>query len=76
MDISPNSLRRETLATMRGIDEQISDIDSYIESNDLTKGGRRLEATELRDQNGAFVMPPLLLARAQCLNTLAILRGK
>lgn len=65
MDVSPNELRKQTLATMRDIDATIAAVeDTYTSPARAT------------DQHGAYVMPPLLVAKAQCLNTLAILRGQ
>lgn len=74
MDISPNELRRETLATLRQVKEQIEEVE-LVASRD-THYGRKKKAHELRDHNGQFVLPPLLQTKAQCLNTLALLRGQ
>ena len=69
MDISPNELRRQTLATMREIDAQIQVVINQA-------ADREVNMYTIRDQNGSLIMPPLLQAKALCLNTLALLRGK
>lgn len=74
MDISPNELRKETLATLRQINEQIGEVERIASRN--SRFGRRMRAHELQDQNGQFILPPMLQAKVQCLNTLALLRGQ
>lgn len=66
MDISPNALRRDTVQTLREIDEVLSSIRQEAEAMDK-------EPTELLDQNNNWVMTAPLLAKAQCLQTLTLL---
>lgn len=69
MDISPNELRKETVQTLQGVNRQIQVVVDLAAE-------REVNMYTIRDQNGTLVMPPLLQAKAQCLNTLALLRGK
>lgn len=52
MEVSPNALRKETVATLQAVDVEL-----------------RRESAE-----DPVVKAPLLLAKAQCLNTLTLLR--
>jgi hypothetical protein len=51
MEVSPNVLRKETVATLKEVDQLL----------------------ELYGNMGPAVRAPLLLAKAQCLNTLTML---
>jgi hypothetical protein len=59
MDVSPNALRKETVATLKRVE-------STIASLELEHGANV----------SVILMAPLLLARAQCLNTLAMLNER
>lgn len=67
MIVSQNDLRRDTMQVMRYVDEQIKAVEALAES-------MRTDAVRLRDSQGNFVLPPLLLAKAQTLNTLVLLQ--
>lgn len=71
MDVSPNALRKTTLETLNAIDKQIGHIE--LEASKRNYYGRPMKAIEMVDERGSFVLPPLLSAKAQCLNTLALL---
>lgn len=67
MNVSPDILRRETVQLINQIDRQIGEI-----RKTATELGT--EPHKLRDNNGNWVMPPLLLAKAQAYNTLVMLQ--
>lgn len=69
MDISPNVLRKETVDTLQHINNQIGMVS-------ITAAKQQVPAVSLVDHNGNYVLTPLLLAKAQCLNTLVLLRDK
>lgn len=69
MNVSPDILRRETVQLINQIDRQIKEIREYATSIGT-------EPHKLRDNNGNWVMPPLLLAKAQAYNTLVQLQVK
>lgn len=69
MDISPNILRRETVTTLTRIDNQIKEMT-------VRAAGMGIPVESMQDHNGSFVLTPLLLAKAQCLNTLVLLNQK
>lgn len=54
MEVSPNALRKETIATLKEVDQLL----------------------ELYGDMGPAVRAPLLLAKAQCLNTLTLLSNQ
>lgn len=66
MDVNPNALRLATVNTLKEIELQIDEINSFAMN-------RGLELHQVKDHNGAWVMPPLLLAKTQCLHTLVML---
>lgn len=66
MDVSVSALRRETLGTLKDIEDQAKVIIEYCEASDISP-------MQLRDQNGGYVMIPLLTAKSQCLATLTLL---
>lgn len=63
MNVSPNELRRETVAVLHQVNKQIGEVE-------LRAQQRGVEPSELVDERGAFHMPPLLLAKSTCLLTL------
>lgn len=69
MNVSPDILRREAVQLINQIEQQIEEI-----RRTATQLGT--EAHKLRDNNGNWVMPPLLLAKAQAYNTLVQLQVK
>lgn len=68
MDVSANVLRKETIATLKSIEAVIEAIEQ--------EQGKSYSCTpeELKDHQGNSVLAPLLLGKAQCLNTLVLLR--
>lgn len=66
MEVSPNALRKETVQVLSLINEQIDAVKQAA-------AGRGITATKLVDDRGNFVLPPLLLAKSSCLNTLTLL---
>lgn len=60
MNVSPNALRKETVETLKEVDKTI----------DMAK--RNVAPGPVRPE----VIGPLLLAKAQCLNTLTLLNEK
>jgi hypothetical protein len=58
MDVSPNALRLETVGVLRAVNEQIAGLQLLHSGNSAPPE----------------VMAPLLLAKAQCLQTLVMLR--
>lgn len=69
MNVSPDILRRDTVQLIREIDKQIDEIKD-------TAKEIAVEPHKLRDGNANWVMPPLLLAKAQAYNTLVMLQTK
>lgn len=69
MNVSPDILRKETVQLIREIDAQITVVKDVADS-----AGVAVE--KMRDRNGTWVLPPLLLAKAQAYNTLVMLQTK
>lgn len=63
MNVSPNELRKETVAVLGQINDQIRAVQE-------TAAGRGIPAAKFRDENGNWPMVSLLLAKSQCLTTL------
>lgn len=61
MNVSPNELRKETAQTLKTVEEVIRELE--------------IEPTTV-DEHGNSSLAPLLLAKAQCLNTLTLLNEK
>lgn len=68
MNVSYDVLRKETVQLIREIDTQIGEVRTYADSIGT-------QAHKLRSSDG-WVMPPLLLAKAQAYNTLVLLQVK
>lgn len=66
MNVSRDALRKEVLATLRRVDASIQ----AVTETALARGSA---PERFVDQHGSFVMPPLLLAKTQCLATLVAL---
>lgn len=66
MDISPNALRKETAATLRQVEATIGSITREANANGI-------EPTSLKYADGTWPIIPLLLAKAQCIQTLTML---
>lgn len=62
-------LGRELFRTLTAINQQTDTIKMEAINQDK-------DPTKLRDNNGGFVLVPLLAARAQCLHALAIINQK
>ena len=69
MDVSPNELRKQTVATLRSIEESITAVKKQAEDLGIMP-------EYLRYNDGTWPMIPLLLAKSQCLNTLTLLRAE
>jgi hypothetical protein len=69
MNVSPDILRRDTVALIREIDKQIEEVA-------LQADGLGTTPQRLRDQNGSWPIIPLLQAKAQAYNTLVQLQTK
>lgn len=67
MDILSRSFVQEVRKTLKQVDEQIGSV--MLESEKMG-----VEARDLRDQHGVFVLIPLISAKAQLLHTLALLQ--
>jgi hypothetical protein len=67
MNISPNELRRQTVAVMKGVDAQMREVEE-------TAASRGVPAETFKAPDGTYVMTPLLLAKSQCLATLTALQ--
>jgi hypothetical protein len=63
MEVSPNALRKETVQTL-------SEIEKVILSIRQEAAIAGVDASKFRDTNGNWVLAPLLVAKAQCLDTL------
>ena len=63
MNVSPNVLRKETVALIRDIDKQIDEAKKYAASLKV-------------DDHTVWVMPQLLQAKATAYNTLVLLQDK
>lgn len=66
MDISPNALRKEAAATLRQVEATIGSVTREAHANGI-------EPTSLKYTDGTWPMIPLLLAKAQCIQTLTML---
>lgn len=69
MNVSPNELRKETVQLLKQVDEQIDQVKKFA-----TRQG--IFPAEVKDERGGWAMSPLLLAKAQCLQTLTLLNEK
>jgi hypothetical protein len=69
MNVSPNELRKETVATLKAVELVITSVEDEAHI-------RNVPPQNLVDQNGSRVMAPLLLAKVQCLHTLTLLNEK
>jgi len=69
MIVSPDILRKETVALIKQIDAQIVEVKAEAQR-------LHLEPQELRDTSGNWVMNPLLLAKAMAYSTLVQLQSK
>lgn len=67
MNVSPDVLRKETVALIRDIELQIDEVKKIAASLDA-------RPEELRDMNGNWPMSSLLQAKAQAYNTLVMLQ--
>lgn len=67
MIINKDSLRRDTIALMRGIDAQMEEIKAHADTLGVAP-------EKIRDSNGGYIMAPLLLAKAQAYHTLVLLQ--
>lgn len=67
MNISPNELRRMTVSVLNDVDKQITEIKQ-------SAGARGVPSEKMRDENGGYILSPLLLAKAQCLGVLVQLQ--
>ena len=66
MNVSPNELRKQTVTTLKQVDDTL---ESILEAATLAG----IDPAKYVDQRGTYILPPLLLAKAQCLNTLVLL---
>jgi hypothetical protein len=66
MNVSPDALRKEVVQTLNEINASIAE----VKKTSLLRG---TPPEKLVDHLGGYVMSPLLLAKAQCLNALALL---
>lgn len=69
MDVSPNALRKSNAEVLRQIEKAEINIRAFASAHGVP-------SESVRDNNGNWVIVPLLLAKAQCLNTLALLQEK
>lgn len=63
MEIRPRVLREELMQTLNLVDASIDEVKREAKA-------RRIMPHELRDSNGGWCMIPLLVAKAQILDTL------
>lgn len=66
MIISQDILRKDTIALMRQVDVQIEEVRKTAEELGVPP-------EKMRDSSGNWVMSPLLMAKAQIMNTLVLL---
>lgn len=66
MNVSPNALRKETVQTLTEVNAVIDSVKQEAET-------RGVLPQNLVDHHGTWVLPPLLLAKTQCLATLVLL---
>lgn len=69
MNVSPDVLRKETVALIREIDHQITAVKQY--ADDLGT-----DAYKLHSGQGQWAMPALLQAKAMAYNTLVMLQTR
>jgi len=69
MIISPDILRRDTIALIKQIETQIEEVTREAML-------ARIDPSKMRDSSGNWVMIPLLLAKAQAYSTLVLLQQK
>jgi len=69
MNVSPNVLRKETVALIRDIDRQIDEVKKVSDNVGI-------QPEQLRDKDGNWAMTPLLQAKATAYNTLVLLQDK
>jgi hypothetical protein len=69
MNVSPDVLRRDTVQLIREIDAQIDAIKEVADS-----AGMPME--KMRDRDGNWIMPTVLLAKATAYSTLVALQDK
>lgn len=69
MIVSPNELRKETVQTLQ-------EVNAVIDAVKQEASARRILPQNLVDHHGNWVLPPLLLAKTQCLATLVLLNEK
>ena len=63
MEIRPRVLREELMSTLNLVDASIDEVKREAKA-------RRIMPQELRDTNGGWALIPLLVAKAQILDTL------
>lgn len=68
MIINKDSLRRDTIALMRDIDAQMSEIKEHAKTMGIAP-------EKMRDTSNGYVLAPLLLAKAQAYHTLVLLQS-
>jgi hypothetical protein len=68
MEIQPDALRKDIIAQIRMIDEQIGVIEEFAKE-------RNIKPVKVTDQHGAWVLPPLLLAKVISYNSLVALQA-
>lgn len=66
MIVSPNELRKQTVQTLKEVDAVLETV-----KEDATLRG--IDPAKFVDQRGSYILPPLLLAKTQCLATLVLL---
>lgn len=66
MNVSPDALRKETVQLLGQIHRQIDEVVDLASQ-------RETSPHKMTDQNGHYLLSPLLLAKAQCLQTLTML---
>lgn len=69
MDVSPNVLRKDTIALIRQIERQIDEVTKAAFDRDC-------EPCQVRNENGEWSLTPLLQAKATAYNTLVQLQSK
>jgi hypothetical protein len=69
MNVSPDALRKELVALIRQINEQIEEIEKVAIE-------RKIPIETIQDQQGNWVFPPLLLAKVQAYAALVQLQTK
>lgn len=67
--VNKMELGRELFRTVTAVNRQIDEVKKRAESLGI-------QPEEMRDENGGWVLSPLLSAKAQCLNALAIINQR